>query len=98
MIETLANEFTATGYIVNKERTKTLLIHHNKINKWIPPGGHMENIELPHECALREVKEELGIDVELVKSTFLANFSSMTEEELPKPICIFHEVIEQYKD
>lgn len=33
---------------------------HAKFEKWLPPGGHREN-ELPHQCALRECKEELAI-------------------------------------
>ncbi len=98
MPEQLKNEFTATGYIVNKERSKMLLIHHNKINTWLPPGGHMDANELPHECVLRETKEEIGIDVILINNTFLDNFVSDTEKELPLPICIFHEIIQPHKE
>ena len=53
--------FTATGYTVNKNRTKMLLIHHRGLNKWLPPGGHIEENEVPHEAAIREVYEETGV-------------------------------------
>ena len=44
----LRRDFTATGYVVNSEKTKILVIFHNKLQKWIPAGGHMEPNELPH--------------------------------------------------
>lgn len=43
-----------------------LLLHHRKLRKWLPPGGHIEPNELPDEAAVREVFEETGIRVELV--------------------------------
>jgi 8-oxo-dGTP pyrophosphatase MutT (NUDIX family) len=43
-----------------------LLIHHRKLNKWLPLGGHIELDEDPEIAALREAKEESGLDVELV--------------------------------
>ena len=45
---------------------KILLIHHRKLNKWLPIGGHIELDEDPEQAALREAKEESGFDVELL--------------------------------
>jgi 8-oxo-dGTP pyrophosphatase MutT (NUDIX family) len=42
---------------------KTLLIHHRKYDKWMPPGGHVEDTENPVEAAIRETKEETGLDI-----------------------------------
>ena len=36
---------------------------------WLPPGGHIELDELPDEAALREVREETNLKVELVDNT-----------------------------
>jgi 8-oxo-dGTP pyrophosphatase MutT (NUDIX family) len=33
---------------------------------WLPPGGHIEQGELPDDAAVREVLEETGLEVELV--------------------------------
>lgn len=51
--------FTVTAYIKNDNRI--LLMFHNKLNKWLPLGGHMEENELPEETVLREIKEESGL-------------------------------------
>ena len=40
---------------------------------WQIPGGGLEFGESPEECAVREAKEELGIDVEIVKLLSVAN-------------------------
>lgn len=45
---------------------KVLLRFHDKHDLWLAPGGHIELDELPEEAAVREVKEEVGLDVELV--------------------------------
>ncbi|MFH1779835.1 MAG: NUDIX domain-containing protein, partial [Candidatus Micrarchaeota archaeon] len=57
----LKKDFTATGFVVNPEKTNVLLIFHKKLGLWLPPGGHINEGEMPHEAVLREVKEETGV-------------------------------------
>ncbi|MCC5833007.1 MAG: NUDIX domain-containing protein [Chlamydiales bacterium] len=57
-------EMTATVYILENEQV--LLIYHKKLQKWLPPGGHIESNELPSEGAIREAKEETGLDIALI--------------------------------
>jgi 8-oxo-dGTP pyrophosphatase MutT (NUDIX family) len=57
-------DFTVAIFIVHDE--KILLIHHRKLDKWLPLGGHIELDEDPEQAALREAKEESGLDVELL--------------------------------
>lgn len=45
---------------------RVLLHFHRKLGKWLPPGGHIEDDELPDDAALREVLEETGLHVRLV--------------------------------
>ena len=33
---------------------------------WVLPKGHIEKGEAPHDCARREIREEAGVDAELV--------------------------------
>lgn len=57
-------DFTVAIFVVYER--KILLIHHRKLNKWLPLGGHIELDEDPEMAALREAKEESGLDVELL--------------------------------
>ncbi|MDL0122199.1 MULTISPECIES: NUDIX hydrolase [Halobacterium] len=56
--------FTATVYVVNDGATA--LHEHARLGLTIPPGGHVDRDELPHEAGLREVSEELGQDPTLL--------------------------------
>jgi len=57
-------DFTVAIFVVYDG--KVLLIHHRKLDKWLPLGGHIELDEDPEIAALREAKEESGLDVELI--------------------------------
>src|SRR5690348_15739833 len=57
-------DFTVAIFIVHEE--KVLLIHHRKLNGWLPLGGHIELDEDPEQAAVREAFEESGLEVELV--------------------------------
>jgi 8-oxo-dGTP pyrophosphatase MutT (NUDIX family) len=57
-------DFTVAIFIVHESRV--LVIHHRNLNKWLPLGGHIELDEDPEQAALREAKEESGLDVELL--------------------------------
>lgn len=46
---------------------KVLLRKHDKYKIWLGVGGHIELDEDPNEAAVREVKEEVGLIVELYK-------------------------------
>jgi 8-oxo-dGTP pyrophosphatase MutT (NUDIX family) len=40
---------------------RCLLIHHRRLNCWLPPGGECEPNETPLEAAARELREETGL-------------------------------------
>ena len=60
----MKKQYTATVYILQDD--KVLLIFHKKFQKWLPPGGHLEPGELPSEGAIREAKEETGLEIEII--------------------------------
>ena len=53
--------FTASALVVNKERTKSLMIYHNIYNSWAWVGGHADGEEDLLAVALREVEEETSV-------------------------------------
>lgn len=48
-------------YVFNS-KNEILMLLHKKLNVWLPPGGHVEENELIHQSAKREVMEETGVD------------------------------------
>ena len=57
-------DYTVEVFIVYKN--KVLLRMHDKFNTWLSVGGHIELNEYPIEIAIREVKEEVGLEVEII--------------------------------
>lgn len=53
--------FTASNWIVNKERTKVLMIYHNIYKSWAWTGGHADGDDNLLHVALKEVEEETGL-------------------------------------
>lgn len=55
------------GCIIIKNN-KILLVYEKRRNFWGLPKGHVEQGESEEETALREVREEVGLDVEIDKT------------------------------
>ncbi|MFB6223784.1 MAG: NUDIX hydrolase [Haloarcula sp.] len=73
--------FVATVYVVSDG---TVALHeHDKLEMWLPAGGHIDRDELPHKAALRETREELGLDVDLVAPQ--QDIESETVRSIPQP-------------
>lgn len=56
-------DFTAEVFIVFEN--KVLIRKHDKYNLWLSIGGHIELDEDPNQAAVREVKEEVGLEIVL---------------------------------
>ena len=54
--------FTASSWIVNKERTKVLMIYHNIYQSWAWTGGHADGDGNLLHVALKEAQEETGLN------------------------------------
>lgn len=57
-------DFTVSLFLVRD--AQVLLIHHRKLGKWLPIGGHVELDEDPEQAAIREAREESGLEIEIV--------------------------------
>ncbi len=51
--------------IILDEQDRVLLCHRRDYDLWNLPGGGVEANEAPWECVVREVKEEVGLDVQV---------------------------------
>ncbi len=54
-----AIDLTVAALIVHKKRV--LLVHHKKLNRWLPPGGHVELDQDPEQALFAEIQEETGL-------------------------------------
>ncbi len=61
------------------EEGELLLLYREDEEHWEVPGGKVEEDESPTEAAVREAKEELGIEVELEKPFFSGEFQHSGE-------------------
>ena len=86
--------FTATVYVVNDGATA--LHKHERLGIHLPPGGHIERDELPHEAALREVREETGLEATLVADR--ADVDAPNGRPLPEPAHQMLHDIDVYPD
>lgn len=53
--------FTSSAFVLNKERTKILMIYHNIYHSWAWTGGHSDGDNDLLYVAMKEAKEETGI-------------------------------------
>ena len=88
-------DFTATTYVVNGDAV--LLRMHDKYKFWLAPGGHIELDEEPTQAAIREVKEEVGLDVALVGSVSQISEGEGYQELLPPAFMNIHDISETHK-
>ncbi|HOX83234.1 MAG TPA: NUDIX hydrolase [Chryseolinea sp.] len=57
----LPGHITGSAWIIDDSKSKALLIHHGKLNRWLQPGGHADGDENVLRVALREAEEETGV-------------------------------------
>jgi len=53
--------FTASAWLISKDGTKALLMHHTKLNAWFQLGGHCDGDSDVLAVAIKEAQEESGI-------------------------------------
>lgn len=58
---TFPGHVTTSAIVLNREGSRTLLIRHRSLARWLQPGGHYEPPESLPGSALREAVEETGL-------------------------------------
>ncbi len=58
----LAGHITGSAWVLSPGGGSALLIHHKKLDRWLQPGGHVDESDgTVADTALREVTEECGL-------------------------------------
>lgn len=91
----MERQFVASVYILDDD--KVLLIHHRKLQKWLPPGGHIDPNETPSEAAKREAFEETGLEIALISEENVW-VQCWNAKSLPRPYLCLLEEIPAYHD
>lgn len=93
----LKREFTATVFILHQNQV--LLLFHKKLQKWLPPGGHLEPNELPPEAAIREAFEETGLHIDLLSQENLWIQEKWNGKSFERPyMCLLEHIPERVNE
>ncbi len=68
--------FASSAFVVNKERTKMLVVYHNIYDAWIFPGGYADGEDNLLSVAIREAEEETGLKPKVLDDSIFAISSS----------------------
>ncbi len=74
----LAKKPMGADVLFLNEENKMLVVKPNYKDEWLLPGGTVESGESPKDGAIREIKEEIGLDIEIQKMLCL-DYSKTTE-------------------
>ncbi len=74
------------GFVLN-ERDEILMAQESVDRKWTIPGGWADVGNTPKEVAVREIKEETGLDTEIVR--LLAVYDKQRHKHPPEPYYIY---------
>ncbi|MDD4957223.1 MAG: NUDIX domain-containing protein [Candidatus Omnitrophica bacterium] len=67
----MKEHFAAGGVVIKKERGRPrVLLIKDRYGRWTWPKGHLEKGETPETAALREIKEETGLE-DITIETFI---------------------------
>ena len=80
----MGEKILAAAAIIINERDEVLLIrrgHQPAQGKWSLPGGSVKPSETPAQAALREVREETGLEVEIEAELWRINVALSPEHE-----------------
>ncbi len=64
--------FASSALVVNKDRTKMLVVYHNIYDAWIFPRGHADGEEDLLSVTVREVEEETGLKTKVLDNSIFA--------------------------
>ena len=82
--DNIFGHFSASAFVVNKEKNKMAVVYHNINDGWIYPGGHADGEEKLLEVAIREVEEETGLKVKVLDDSIFSIQSAPVKGHIKK--------------
>lgn len=85
----LRSKKAVVGIVFNADQTRVLLIKRRDVPIWVLPGGGADDGETPEEAVVREILEETGLIVRILRK--VAEYSPLNRLTLPTDtfICDF---------
>jgi 8-oxo-dGTP pyrophosphatase MutT (NUDIX family) len=86
---------TASAVVLSPDRQHVLLVYHERLQRWLQPGGHVEPEDRSvHDTARREVREETGIEL---GDTLPTSLVAVDVHEIPatdtEPLHLHHDLM-----
>jgi 8-oxo-dGTP pyrophosphatase MutT (NUDIX family) len=97
-IHTEAGQIDMTSEVFVVYENTVLLRLHDKYKLWLSVGGHIELDEDPNEAAIREVKEEVGLDIQLYGQDRLKERNKDNQKDLVVPFSMNRHTISPTHD
>jgi 8-oxo-dGTP diphosphatase len=91
-------EILAAGGIVIDNETATprvLLVHRPQYDDWSFPKGKLDAGETVEQAALREVKEETGLECRIIRPLTVLRYGSRTRKDRLKPKAVHYFLMER---
>lgn len=83
--------FTVSAFVLAPDRSSMLMIFHEKLGRWLQPGGHVEPADTClHTAARREVVEETGLTEAALEDGLAAPFDLDIHAIPQNPIELAH--------
>ena len=76
--------FSASAFVVNKERNKMVVVYHIINDGWIYPGGHADGESDLLSVAIREVEEETGLKTKVLDNEIYAIQANSVQSHIKK--------------
>jgi 8-oxo-dGTP diphosphatase len=85
------------GVVLRRDRegsTEVLLVHRPRYNDWSFPKGKLDGDESLEEAAIREVREETGLQCRIIRKLSIARYDYRTADGSRKPKAVHYFLME----